>query len=511
MEGFLQNEDYQMIENSFAITTTFIAYLIMMLAIGVIAYKRTSNSTDYFLGGRSLGPWPAALSAGASDMSGWLLLGLPGYAYAAGFEAFWLAGGLLVGTWANWLISAKRLRTYSITTESLTLPEFLSRRFNDNSKLIQTISAFFILLFFLFYTSSGLVAGGKLFETVFGLDYTTAVIIGTVCVVSYTLFGGFLAVSWTDLVQGLLMSAALLIVPIAAMNGGLGQLSSDLHNINPELLTLWNDAKGEPLSAIAIISLAAWGLGYFGQPHILARFKATRSNKDLTTARRIAVIWTALSMVGAMLVGLVGLVGLIYVTNSGAPKLDDGEKIFMLLVNAMFHPVIAGILLAAILAAIMSTADSQLLVSSSAMAEDLYKQVLKKDATSEEIVRVGRFAVILISLIALVLAMTPDSSVLGLVSYAWAGFGAAFGPAIVLSLYWSRMNRNGALAGIVVGGVTIVLWKQFTGGWFDVYEIVPGIILSTLSIVIVSLITGEPEDEVKKQHAEFEKNLVELD
>ncbi len=497
-----------MIENSFAITTTFIAYLIMMLAIGVIAYKRTSNSTDYFLGGRSLGPWPAALSAGASDMSGWLLLGLPGYAYAAGFEAFWLAGGLLVGTWANWLISAKRLRTYSITTESLTLPEFLSRRFNDNSKLIQTISAFFILLFFLFYTSSGLVAGGKLFETVFGLDYTTAVIIGTVCVVSYTLFGGFLAVSWTDLVQGLLMSAALLIVPIAAMNGGLGQLSSDLHNINPELLTLWNDAKGEPLSAIAIISLAAWGLGYFGQPHILARFKATRSNKDLTTARRIAVVWTALSMIGAMLVGLVGL---IYVTNSGAPKLDDGEKIFMLLVNAMFHPVIAGILLAAILAAIMSTADSQLLVSSSAMAEDLYKQVLKKDATSEEIVRVGRFAVILISLIALVLAMTPDSSVLGLVSYAWAGFGAAFGPAIVLSLYWSRMNRNGALAGIVVGGVTIVLWKQFTGGWFDVYEIVPGIILSTISIVVVSLITGEPEDEVKKQHAEFEKNLVELD
>ncbi|MCK8084355.1 sodium/proline symporter PutP [Vibrio sp. 1CM8B] len=508
MEGFLQNEDYQMIENSFAITTTFIAYLIMMLAIGVIAYKRTSNSTDYFLGGRSLGPWPAALSAGASDMSGWLLLGLPGYAYAAGFEAFWLAGGLLVGTWANWLISAKRLRTYSITTESLTLPEFLSRRFNDNSKLIQTISAFFILLFFLFYTSSGLVAGGKLFETVFGLDYTTAVIIGTVCVVSYTLFGGFLAVSWTDLVQGLLMSAALLIVPIAAMNGGLGQLSTDLHNINPELLTLWNDAKGEPLSAIAIISLAAWGLGYFGQPHILARFKATRSNKDLTTARRIAVVWTALSMIGAMLVGLVGL---IYVTNSGAPKLDDGEKIFMLLVNAMFHPVIAGILLAAILAAIMSTADSQLLVSSSAMAEDLYKQVLKKNATSEEIVRVGRFAVILISLIALVLAMTPDSSVLGLVSYAWAGFGAAFGPAIVLSLYWSRMNRNGALAGIVVGGVTIVLWKQFTGGWFDVYEIVPGIILSTISIIVVSLITGEPEDEVKKQHAEFEKNLVELD
>ena len=495
-------------ENGFAITSTFIVYLILMLAIGVYAYQRTKNSSDYFLGGRSLGPWPAALSAGASDMSGWLLLGLPGYAYAAGIEAFWLAGGLLAGTWLNWLVTAKRLRTYSITTDALTLPEFLSRRFNDKSKLIQTISAFFILLFFLFYTSSGLVAGGKLFETVFGLDYTTAVIIGTICVVSYTLFGGFLAVSWTDLVQGLLMSAALLIVPIAAMDGGLMKLDHDLVAINPQLLTMWNDVKGEPLSGIAIISLVAWGLGYFGQPHILARFKATRSNKDLTTARRIAVLWTGLSMVGAMLVGLVGL---IYVTNTGGLQLDDGEKIFMLLVNAMFHPVVAGILLAAILAAIMSTADSQLLVSSSALAEDFYKQVFKTDATSEEIVRVGRLAVILISVIALVLAMTPDSSVLGLVSYAWAGFGAAFGPALVLSLYWSRMNRNGALAGILVGGITIVVWKQLSGGWFDVYEIVPGIIFSAIAIVVVSLTTGEPEATVQQQHKTFKKHLIELD
>lgn len=494
-------------ENSFAITTTFIAYLIMMLAIGVIAYQRTKNSSDYFLGGRSLGPWPAALSAGASDMSGWLLLGLPGYAFAAGIEAFWLAGGLLVGTWLNWLINAKRLRTYSITTDSLTLPEYLSRRFNDNSKLIQVISAFFILLFFLFYTSSGLVAGGKLFETVFGLDYTTAVIIGTVCVVSYTLFGGFLAVSWTDLVQGLLMAAALMVVPVVAMEGGLSDVSNQLHNINPELLTLWNDSKGEPLSAIAIISLAAWGLGYFGQPHILARFKAARSNKDLKTARHIAVLWTAFSMAGALLVGVVGL---IYVTNSGV-SVDDGEKIFMLLVNAMFHPVVAGVLLAAILAAIMSTADSQLLVSSSALAEDFYKQVFKKDASSEEIVMVGRIAVIAISIVALILAMTPDSSVLGLVSYAWAGFGAAFGPALILSLYWSRMNRNGALAGIIIGGVTIVVWKQLSGGWFDVYEIVPGIIFSTIAIISVSLLTGEPEESVKAQHVTYKKNLAELD
>lgn len=497
-----------MIENSFAITATFVAYLIMMLAIGYVAYKRTSSSSDYFLGGRSLGPWPAALSAGASDMSGWLLLGLPGYAYAAGIEAFWLAGGLLVGTWANWLFSAKRLRTYSIATDALTIPEFLARRFNDNSKLIQTISAFFILLFFLFYTSSGLVAGGKLFETVFGLDYSIAVILGTVCVVSYTLFGGFLAVSWTDLVQGLLMAVALMIVPVAAMNGSFGQLETDLIAINPELMTLWNDSKGEPLTAVAIISLVAWGLGYFGQPHILARFKASRTNKDLTTARRIAVIWSAISMAGAMLVGLVGLV---YVTSSQAGQLADGEKIFMVLVNAMFHPVIAGILLAAILAAIMSTADSQLLVSSSALAEDFYKQVFKQDATSDDVLKVGRIGVVLISIFALVLAFNPDSSVLGLVSYAWAGFGAAFGPAILLSLYWSRMNRNGALAGIVIGGVTIVVWKQLSGGLFDIYEIVPGVIFSTIAIVGVSLASGEPDSKVKEQHNKYEKLLVDLD
>lgn len=497
-----------MIESSFAITSTFIAYLIMMLAIGYYAYKRTSNSTDYFLGGRTLGPWPAALSAGASDMSGWLLLGVPGYAYASGLEAVWICAGLLIGSWLNWLVSAKRLRTYSITTDAITIPDFLSRRFLDKSKLIQTISAFFILLFFLFYTSSGLVAGGKLFETVFGLDYKIAVVIGTVCVISYTLFGGFLAVAWTDLVQGLLMSAALLIVPIAAMSGGFTQVDIDLNNINPELLNMWTSAKGEPLTAIAIISLVAWGLGYFGQPHILARFKATRSNKDLTTARRIAVVWTALSMAGAIMVGLVGL---IYVNGHPTLQIEDGEKIFMILVNAIFHPVMAGILLAAILAAIMSTADSQLLVSSSALAEDFYKQVFKKDATPQQVVMVGRIAVVGVSALALILAMNPESSVLGLVSYAWAGFGAAFGPAIVLSLYWSKMNRNGALVGIVIGGATIVIWKQLTGGWFDVYEIVPGVIFSTISIVVVSLLTGGPNEEVTQQYKKYQRQLEELD
>lgn len=494
--------------NSFAITTTFIVYLIMMLSIGVYAYLRTKNSTDYFLGGRTLGPWPAALSAGASDMSGWLLLGLPGYAYAAGLESIWLAAGLLVGNWINWLIASKRLRTYSITTDAITIPEFLSRRFNDKSKTIQTISAFFILLFFLFYTSSGLVAGGKLFETVFGLDYTYAVIIGTACVVSYTLFGGFLAVAWTDLVQGLLMSAALVIVPIAVMQGGFEELGDNLKNINPELLTIWNGIDGKPLSAIAIMSLIAWGLGYFGQPHILARFQATRSNADLGTARRIAIGWTLISMFGAIMIGLVGLV---YVTGHPTVALDDGEKIFMLLVNAVFHPVVAGILLAAILAAIMSTADSQLLVCSSALAEDFFKQVINKNATSGQVVQVGRIGVLVISLIALYLALTPDSSVLGLVSYAWAGFGAAFGPALVISLYWSRMNRNGALAGIIVGGLTVVIWKQMSGSIFDLYEIVPGIVFSIIAIIVVSLASSHPDDDVISQHKTFLNQLEELD
>ncbi|WP_417614112.1 sodium/proline symporter PutP [Oceanisphaera sp.] len=497
-----------MVESNYAITGTFLVYLVGMMAIGYYAYKRTANSADYFLGGRSLGPWPAAISAGASDMSGWLLLGLPGFAYAAGFESFWLAGGLLLGTWANWLFCAKRLRTYTLEVDNaITIPAYLSRRFEDKSKLLQIISALMILLFFLFYTSSGLVAGGKLFETVFGLDYQIAVVLGTLCIVSYTMFGGFLAVSWTDLVQGLMMAAALMIVPIAAMEGGFGQLKSDLHALNPELLSLWHNMDGEPLSVIAIVSLAAWGLGYFGQPHILARFNATRSNRDITSARRIAVTWSFLSMAGALMVGLVGL---LYVQNNMGGELADAETIFMVLVNAVFHPVVAGILLAAILAAIMSTADSQLLVSSSALAEDFYKQMFP-NTSARSLVNIGRFAVVALSLVALMLAMNPDSTVLGLVSYAWAGFGAAFGPALLFSLYWRNMNRNGALAGVLIGGITVVIWKQLTGGIFDLYEIVPGFIFASIAIVLVSKLTGGAKASVVKTFEHYRKSLDTLD
>lgn len=474
------------------ISATFAVYIAVMLALGYVAYKRTTNLSDYILGGRSLGPGTAALSAGASDMSGWLLLGLPGYALAAGYEATWIAAGLLAGTYLNWLIVARRLRVYShAVNDSLTLPAYFEFRFEDKSRALRVISAIFILLFFLFYTSSGLVAAGKLFESTFNLDYQTAVIIGTLVIVSYTFFGGFLAVSWTDVIQGLLMAAALVIVPIMALNalGGWGEAQAAMAASNPELLTFFNDVEGNPLGFVAIISLLAWGLGYFGQPHILARFKAIGDDAALPTARRIAVLWTGICLVAALMVGWVGIGYL------GEGGIGDAETVFLALIQAMMHPIVAGILLAAVLAAIMSTADSQLLVSSSALAEDFYKALFRRDATQSELVWVGRLAVVGIAILALIFAFNPESTVLSLVSYAWAGFGAAFGPAVILSLFWKRMNRNGALAGIIVGGVTVVVYKQIDT--IGLYEIVPGFILATIAIVVATLLSPPPSSTIE--------------
>ncbi|MFT6466572.1 sodium/proline symporter PutP [Halopseudomonas sp.] len=474
------------------VSATFAVYIVVMLAIGYIAYKRTNNLSDYILGGRTLGPGTAALSAGASDMSGWLLLGLPGYALAAGYEATWIAAGLLAGTWLNWLIVARRLRVYShAVNDSLTLPAYFEFRFEDKSRALRVISAIFILLFFLFYTSSGLVAAGKLFESTFGLSYEIAVVLGTLVIVSYTFFGGFLAVSWTDVIQGLLMAAALVIVPIMALNtmGGWDEARAAMEASNPELLTFFNDVEGNPLGFVAIISLLAWGLGYFGQPHILARFKAIGDDAALPTARRIAVIWTGICLIAALMVGWVGIGFL------GEAGIGDAETVFLALIQAMMHPVVAGILLAAVLAAIMSTADSQLLVSSSALAEDFYKALFRRDATQNELVWVGRFAVIGIAVLALLFAFNPESTVLGLVSYAWAGFGAAFGPAVILSLFWKRMNRNGALAGIIVGGLTVVLYKQIDT--IGLYEIIPGVILATIAIVVATLLSPPPSATIE--------------
>ncbi len=482
-------------QNNVIIGGTFFVYLAGMLAIGIIAYYRTSDLSDYLLGGRKLNGFTTALSAGASDMSGWLLLGLPGYAYVAGYEAGWIALGLLIGTYINWKFIAGRLRIFTATLgDSITLSEYFENRFNDQTRILRIVTAIFILVFFLFYTSSGLVAGGKLFNSVFGLPYIWALLAGALAVIIYTFLGGFMAVCWTDCVQGLLMFLALILVPIIAIatQGGWGQATEAMKSVNPALLNTFTSSKGEAVTLLSVISLMAWGLGYFGQPHILARFMAIRSADEIPQARMIAMWWTFIGMSGALLVGFAGI-GALDTPLKGA----DTEKVFIILVQSLLHPIPAGICLAAILAAIMSTADSQLLVSSSALTEDLYKPFLRKEASQNELIWVGRITVVVIAIIAFLLAVNPENKVLDLVAYAWAGFGATFGPTIIMSLFWKRMTRNGAFAGILVGGLTVVIWKQLNGGFFDLYEIVPGFILSLIAIVVASLLSEPPEDTEK--------------
>lgn len=480
------------------VALTFIAYLALILAIGVYAYRRTKDASDYFLGGRSLPPAVAALSAGASDMSGWLLLGLPGAAYAVGLSTAWIAIGLFCGILLSWTIMARRLRVYSYALDdALTVPSYLHRRFNLKTPWLRTICAFFILLFFLFYVASGLIAGGKLFATVFGWNYQWAVVIGAVAVISYTLFGGFLAVSWTDVFQGLLMSLALVIVPVLLVSneGGLGNAWATMQQQHPELMHWMSDNTGAKLSVAAVLSSLAWGLGYFGQPHILARFKALRHPDDAPAAATVAAIWSLAGFLGAVAVGLFGHLEL-------TQTLPDSERVFMALVEVIFHPLVAGILLAAILSAIMSTADSQLLVSSAALAEDIYHVWFGKKVSSAQLVKVGRWAVVALSLIAVGVAMDPNSKVLDVVAYAWAGLGAAFGPTILISLYWSRMTGAGAIAGVLVGGVTVVIWRQLSGGVFNVYELLPGFVLSAAAIVLVSAVTHCPE-KISTRHRQL--------
>ncbi len=473
-----------MIETDGAIVLTFVAYIVVVLAVGAVAWSRTSDLKDYILGGRRLGRWVTALSAQASDMSGWLLMGLPGYAYVAGMEATWLLLGLLVGTWANWRFTAERLRRATEACgDALTLPDYLERRFDDPSGVLRLLSAVFILVFFTFYTSSGLVAGGRLFEEVFGLDYLTAVTAGGATVVVYTFVGGFLAVSWTDLIQGMLMFVALVVVAAIGVYlvGGLDGVLAGMEAANPALLDPMTDAVGEPLGFIAIASLLGWGLGYFGQPHVLARFMAAGSPEHIPDSRRIAMVWVTVALAAGLVVGMTGI-GLLDQRLTG----PETEKVFIVMSTVLLHPVVAGVCLSGILAAVMSTADSQLLVASSAVSEDLYKGFFKRDAGPRELLWVGRLAVIGIALLAFSLAASPDSKVLDLVAYAWAGFGAAFGPVIVMSLYWKGMTRDGAIAGVLTGGLTVIVWKQLAGGLFDLYEIVPGVVLSIVAIVFFS-------------------------
>ena len=476
---------------NFPTLTAFIAYLIVLMSIGVFFYLRTKSLSDYILGGRGLNPWVAALSAGASDMSGWLLLGLPGAMYAGGMNNIWIAIGLSMGAYLNWQFVARRLRQYTeVANDSITLPDYLENRFNDSSRILRVISAIVILVFFTIYVTSGLVGGAILFEETFGLNYQLALWIGSLIIVSYTFLGGFMAVSWTDFLQGILMFLALILVPLFVIQtlGSWGEVVARAGEIDLEYLDAFSG-----MTLLSIISLMAWGLGYFGQPHILARFMAIRYPKDTPTAQMVGMTWMVLGLFGAIFTGFAGIA---YFANA---PLENSETVFIALVQVLFNPWIGGVLLAAILSAIMSTVDSQLLVCSSAIVEDFYKQILRKDAKRRELVWIGRFSVIILALIATSLAANPENKVLDLVAYAWGGFGASFGPIVLLSLFWRRLTRNGALAGMVTGAVTVIGWKNLSGGLFDLYEILPGFLLCAVAAIVVSLLDKEPATEIQAQ------------
>lgn len=478
-------------------------YFLVMLAIGLYGYKTsTDDVSGYMLGGRKLGPGVTALSAGASDMSGWMLLGVPGAMYLSGVSSAWIAVGLLIGAYVNYLIVAPRLRVYTeVAHDAITIPDYFEKRFADKTRLLRVVSSIVIVMFFTLYTSSGVVGGGKLFESSFGLSYELGLYVTAGVVVAYTLFGGFMAVSITDFVQGCIMFVALVLVPLVAIDhlGGLGSVFEQVKAIDSNFIDPFTDANtAQAMSALGIISLLSWGFGYFGQPHIIVRFMAIRSVADIKTARRIGMSWMLITIIGAVMTGLVGIA---YVENTKM-TLSDPETIFIIFSEFLFHPLISGFLLAAILAAIMSTISSQLLVTSSSLTEDFYKAFVKRNASQKELVMVGRIAVLVVALVAIALAYDRNSTILSLVSNAWAGFGAAFGPLIVLSLYWRRMTFAGALSGIVSGAATVLFWIYAPvladGASLSslVYEIVPGVIVSTLCIVVVSKLTKSPADEV---------------
>ena len=421
--------------------------------------------------------------------------------YVTGMASIWLAVGLSIGAYLNYILVAPRLRTYTkVANDSITIPDFFENRFKENAKILRLVSAVVIIIFFTLYTSAGMVSGGVLFESAFGLDYKIGLFLTGGVVVAYTLFGGFLAVSLTDFVQGIIMFLALILVPIVAFTdlGGIQPTFDVIRDIDPTLLDFF---KGT--TVIGIISLLAWGLGYFGQPHIIVRFMAIASVKELKPARRIGMSWMIISILGAMCVGLVGIS---YVNQRGV-TLEDPETVFIMFSNVLFHPLITGFLLSAILAAIMSTISSQLLVTSSALTEDIYKSFFKRDASDKLLVRIGRLAVLLVSIVAILLSLTPNNTILNLVGYAWAGFGSVFGPAILLSLYWKRMNVWGALAGIIVGAVTVIIWISNEALKGLMYEMIPGFILSFAAIIVVSILTAKPSTEVDTEFDEMKETL----
>lgn len=479
--------------------TTFVIYIVVLIAIGVWVWRRTQTLGDFLLGGRDLNTPTAALSAQASDMSAWLLLGLPGAIYVAGLGASWIAIGLAIGTYLNWKFVAPRLRVYTERADdALTLSAYFANRFEDRSHLLRLISALVIVVFFSLYVSAQLVAGGILFETVFGADVTVAITVSVIAIIAYTFLGGFLAVSITDALQGTLMWIALIALPlfVIVVVGGWTAFTTGIEQESPALLDWFREADladgewvvAERVGWIAVASGLAWGLGYFGQPHILARFMGIRSAEMVKPARRIAVTWVVTTLAGACLVGLVGIVHF-------AEPIEEPEAVFMNLIQDMLNPWVGGVLLAAVLAALMSTADSQLLVSSSALTEDFYRAFIRRDATQTELVWTGRITVVIVALVAYGLALGAEEGVLAIVAFAWAGFGAAFGPMIIASLFWPRMTAVGAGAGMVVGALTVVVWERVDPFGWGLYELLPAFIAGSLAIVVFNGLGTPPRRE----------------
>jgi len=505
--------------NSIQILIAMVIYMAIVIGIGLVyAKKANQNSENYFLGGRSLGPWVTALSAEASDMSGWLLMGLPGVAYWCGLaDAAWTAIGLAIGTYFNWLIVSKRLRRYSVrANNAITLPEFFSNRFREKEKVIMMISALFILIFFTVYAASCFVTCGKLFSTLFGTSYMSMMILGAVFVLLYTILGGFLAESASDFMQAIVMVVALTVIVIVSTisAGGLGAVLNNAKEI-PGFLEFFGIATpslnaageqiveaGKPIFGAAseygvlrICSMLAWGLGYFGMPQVLLRFMAIRKEEELKTSRRIAMIWVLISLAVAVFIGIVGRQ--LYPTThlTGA----DAENIFITLSTSFLPPILAGFVMAGILAATISSSDSYLLIASSAVAKNIYQGIFKKKATEKQVMKVTRITLLAIALIAIIIALDEKSIIFNIVSFAWAGFGATFGPIMLFSLFWKRTNRAGAIAGMAGGAGMVFLWKLVIsklGGVFGIYELLPAFIFSSICIVAVSLMTAPPSQEI---------------
>ncbi len=509
----------------FWIIIAFVVYLIMMIVIGIFCAKENNSTEDYFLGGRKLGGFVAALSAQASDMSGWLLMGLPGSIYALGTGQAWIAIGLFIGTVLNWLFISGRLRRYTIrANNALTLPTYFENRFHDKKRVLLLISSITIVIFFLVYTASALAAGGKLFNSVFGMDYKIALTIGAIVILTYTFMGGFLAVCTTDFVQGMLMLVALLVVPMVAyvMVGAdnvMAQIdASGVAGGSAAFLSLFSNG-GEPYRAVDIISGLAWGLGYCGMPHILVRFMAVKNEKELNKSKGVAIGWVFLSLVAACIIGVVGRAYLYPTVLEGGAE----ENVFIQMILKMFLediriPFIGGLFLCGVLAAIMSTADSQLLVSASSVAEDIVKGIVKKDASEKTVFKISKITVVVIAILAYLIALNPNSSIMGLVSNAWAGLGAAFGPTVLLSLYWRRTNFQGAVAGIVSGALTVILWDyiplaagQTLGTVTGLYSLAVGFAVSLAAIIVVSLVTPAPSEEIYEEYDDVSQKRMNFD